>query len=187
MVLALSCRPRPAHAEPPAIEPWPETGETWMPEGVTIVERHWNQAMSAITLVYSADDSCHHHVVACLGCHFSAATDPDSPYSSGLKLTAANSYASGRSAGSGGTTRSRSWSATSTSTAWFCTWERATFVDGFGQHLEIRQLGNIDENWQRFGCDGTLWNLAWSDLGLLADSARETRDEQRGKRPGRSL
>ncbi|MEU8480353.1 hypothetical protein [Streptomyces hygroscopicus] len=70
-----------------------ETGETWMPEGVTVVERHWNQAMSAIVLVYSADANCYHHVVACLGCHFSAVQDPDSAYSARLKLTDASRIA----------------------------------------------------------------------------------------------
>ncbi|MCQ8833766.1 hypothetical protein [Streptomyces malaysiensis] len=93
MVLALFRRTRDASTEPPVIEPWPELGETWMPEGVTVIERHWNQAMSAIVLVYSADASCYHHVVACLGCHFSAVQDPDSAYSSGLKLTDANRIA----------------------------------------------------------------------------------------------
>ncbi|MFI9772430.1 hypothetical protein ACIHJG_37105 [Streptomyces sp. NPDC052415] len=93
MVLALFNRTRHASAEPPAVEPWPELGETWMPEGVAVVERHWNQAMSAIVLVYSADVSCYHHVVACLGCHFSAAKDPDSTYGSLLKLTDASRIA----------------------------------------------------------------------------------------------
>ncbi|MEU0896868.1 hypothetical protein [Streptomyces massasporeus] len=93
MVLALFNRTRHAFVEPPATEPWPELGETWMPEGVTVVERHWNQAMSAIVLVYSADVSSYHHVVACLGCHFSAAKDPESLYGSGLKLTDASRIA----------------------------------------------------------------------------------------------
>ncbi|MGP3950963.1 hypothetical protein [Streptomyces sp. 7N604] len=95
MVLALFNRTRPASVEPPATESWPELGDTWMPEGITVVERHWNQAMSAIVLIYSADDSCYHHVVACLGCHFSAIQDPESAYSSGLKLTDTNRIATG--------------------------------------------------------------------------------------------
>ncbi|MGW0136353.1 hypothetical protein [Streptomyces sp. NPDC003299] len=43
-------------------------GETWTPEGVTVVERYHNQA-HAVVLVYT---SAHHyqHNVACLGCHY---------------------------------------------------------------------------------------------------------------------
>ncbi|KMS74226.1 hypothetical protein ACM01_15020 [Streptomyces viridochromogenes] len=93
MVIALLNRRRHASPEPPPIEPCPETGKTWMPEGVTVVERHWNQPKSAIVLVYFADDNCDHHIVACLGCHFSAVTDPDAAYSSGLKLPAASRIA----------------------------------------------------------------------------------------------
>jgi hypothetical protein len=92
MVLALFNRTRRASSEPPAIEPWPELGETWMPEGVTVVERHWNQAMSAIVLVYSAGESSY-HVVACLGCHFSVAQDPFRSHLGGMKLTDANRVA----------------------------------------------------------------------------------------------
>ena len=33
---------------------------------------------------------------------------------------------------------------------WFCTREWGTFVDGFGQHLAISQLENVDEIRQRF-------------------------------------
>lgn len=93
MVLALFNRTRRASAEPPpVIEPRAEIGETWTPEGVTVVERHWNQAMSAIVLVYSAgESSC--HVVACLGCHFSVAQSPDRIVFGGLKLPDANRIA----------------------------------------------------------------------------------------------
>ncbi|MDW8478428.1 hypothetical protein R3L02_42545 [Streptomyces scabiei] len=143
MVLTLFNRARRAPAEPPASELWPELGETWMPEGVTVVERHWNQAMSAIVLVYSAGASdC--HIVACLGCHFSVEQDPDRGHLGRLKLTdanriatqhatscralpraiptartttaPANSYTSGCSVGRARPTTRRSCSATSTST-----------------------------------------------------------------------
>ncbi|MEU0949921.1 hypothetical protein ABZ379_45775 [Streptomyces canus] len=93
MVLTLFNRARRASVEPSATDPWPELGETWMPEGVTVVERHWNQAMSAIALVYSTDDSGY-HVVACLGCHFIVAQDPDRrPLAGGLNLTDAKRIA----------------------------------------------------------------------------------------------
>lgn len=98
MVLTLFNRARRAPAETPASEPWPELGETWMPEGVTVVERHWNQAMSAIVLVYSAGESdC--HVVACLGCHFSVALDPERGHLGRLKLTDANRIATQHATG----------------------------------------------------------------------------------------
>lgn len=92
MVLALFNRARRASAEPPASEPWSELGETWMPEGVTVVERHWNQAMSAIVLVYSAGQN-NVHVVSCLGCHFSVEQDPEPGHLGRLKLTDANRIA----------------------------------------------------------------------------------------------
>jgi hypothetical protein len=92
MVLALFNRARTAPVEPPDLEPRPELGKTWMPEGVIVVERHWNQAKSAIVLVYSTSDSGY-HVVACLGCHFSVAQDPDRGVVSGLKLSDANRIA----------------------------------------------------------------------------------------------
>ena len=38
----------------------------------------------------------------------------------------------------------------STPTIWFRKRERATFIAGFGQHLTIRALGNIDESRQHW-------------------------------------
>ncbi|MFJ3213822.1 hypothetical protein [Streptomyces flaveolus] len=93
MALTLFSRPRPAVAPPAADpEPWPEIGETWTPEGVTVVERYANQA-GAVVLVFSTDDQSYHHVVACLGCHYSESTDPDKTYTSGLTLTEAGRFA----------------------------------------------------------------------------------------------
>ncbi|MER5995853.1 hypothetical protein [Streptomyces viridosporus] len=89
--------------EPPAVEPepWPETGETWTPEGVTVVERYTNQT-GAVVFVFSTDDQSYHHVVACLGCHYAQSTDPDKRYSSGLTLMdagrIANAHATSRRA-----------------------------------------------------------------------------------------
>ncbi|MEU3774231.1 hypothetical protein AB0F11_13685 [Streptomyces sp. NPDC032472] len=56
---------RPEPVEAPAPDPWPETGETWTPEGVTVIERYYNLG-HAVVLVYR---STGYHVVACLGCH----------------------------------------------------------------------------------------------------------------------
>ncbi|WP_411152647.1 hypothetical protein [Streptomyces sp. A30] len=69
MALTLFAR-RPAPVEPPTPEPplWPEIGETWKPDGVTIVQRYYNQA-HAVVLVYTASQGYRHNV-ACLGCHF---------------------------------------------------------------------------------------------------------------------
>lgn len=67
MALRLFAR-RPDPVEAPAAEPWPETGETWIPEGTTVVERYYNLG-HAVVLVYSST-GC--HVVACLGCHYQA-------------------------------------------------------------------------------------------------------------------
>ncbi|MFE2943403.1 hypothetical protein ACFXKG_30770 [Streptomyces sp. NPDC059255] len=75
MALTLFTR-RPAPAEPPTVRPetWPEIGETWKPEGVTIAQRYYNQA-HAVVLVYTADDgkTGTYYAVACLGCHFASA------------------------------------------------------------------------------------------------------------------
>jgi hypothetical protein len=92
--MALSLFSRTRLAEPPAVEPepWPETGETWTPEGVTVIERYANQ-VGAVVLVFSADESCYYHVVACLGCHYLESSDPDKRYSSGLTLTDAGRFA----------------------------------------------------------------------------------------------
>ncbi|QNT98316.1 hypothetical protein HEP81_08088 (plasmid) [Streptomyces griseofuscus] len=70
MALTLFAR-RPEPVEAPAPEPWPEIGETWKPEGVTIAQRYYNQANSVV-LVYTADDGPHgtYYSVACLGCHY---------------------------------------------------------------------------------------------------------------------
>lgn len=85
MVLTLFSRNRAASSEPLTPGPWPEIGETWMPAGVTVVERYWNEA-NAVVLVYSADDTCYHHVVACLGCHFLADREPERSRETRLKL-----------------------------------------------------------------------------------------------------
>jgi hypothetical protein len=86
MAFTLLSRTRPT-AEPPTVapEPWPETGETWTPEGVTVVERYTNQT-GTVVLVFSTDNQDYHHVVARLGCHYAQSTDPDKRYSSGLTL-----------------------------------------------------------------------------------------------------
>ncbi|MEU0031723.1 hypothetical protein [Streptomyces sp. NPDC006335] len=76
MALPLFTRTRPVPVIESDPEPWSEIGETWMPEGITVVERYWNQA-NAVVLVYSGDESCYYHVVTCLGCHFNVAHDPD--------------------------------------------------------------------------------------------------------------
>lgn len=59
---------RPESVEAPAPEPWPEIGETWKPEGVTVVERYYNLG-HAVVLVFLASG---YHVVSCLGCHYQA-------------------------------------------------------------------------------------------------------------------
>ncbi|MEU2440170.1 hypothetical protein ABZ595_28910 [Streptomyces rubradiris] len=79
MALTLfSRRPALAPVTPPAIEPepepMPETGETWAPEGVTVVERYWTQ-VHAVVLVYTAAQGYRHNV-ACLGCHFRLPAKP---------------------------------------------------------------------------------------------------------------
>ncbi|MEW2078785.1 hypothetical protein AB0941_35195 [Streptomyces sp. NPDC013433] len=93
MAFTLFSRTRPTF-EPPAVEPepWPETGETWTPEGVTVVERYATQ-VGAVVLVFSTDDQSYHHVIACLGCHYTQSTDPDKRYSGGLTLTDAGRIA----------------------------------------------------------------------------------------------
>ncbi|MGW1171685.1 hypothetical protein [Streptomyces sp. NPDC002550] len=99
MALTLFAR-RPAPAEPPAAEPepWPEIGETWKPEGVTVVERYHNQA-HAVVLVYTADDgkTATYYAVACLGCHFASVQDGRRTYNTRYSLAdaakAANEHA----------------------------------------------------------------------------------------------
>lgn len=87
MALTLFSR-RPAPAEPPALEPapWPEIGETWKPEGVTVAQRYYNQA-HAVVLVYTADDgkAGTYYSVACLGCHY--ATNGERTYNTRYSLT----------------------------------------------------------------------------------------------------
>lgn len=101
MALTLFTR-RPAPAEPPAVEPepWPEIGETWKPEGVTVVQRYYNQA-HAVVLVYTTDDGTTgtYYAVACLGCHFASAQDGQRTYNTRYSLDdaakAANEHATG--------------------------------------------------------------------------------------------
>ncbi|MYY80852.1 MULTISPECIES: hypothetical protein [unclassified Streptomyces] len=80
MALALFAR-RPEPVEAPAPEPWPETGETWKPEGVTIAQRYYNQA-HAVVLVYTTDDgrSGTYYSIACLGCHFATRENGERTY-----------------------------------------------------------------------------------------------------------
>lgn len=80
MALTLFAR-RPAPVEPPAPEPWPEIGETWKPEGVTIAQRYYNQA-HAVVLVYTADDgkTGTYYAVACLGCHYATCENGQRTY-----------------------------------------------------------------------------------------------------------
>ncbi|MFD5510776.1 hypothetical protein ACFWIB_23810 [Streptomyces sp. NPDC127051] len=85
-------RPEPVEAATP--EPWPEIGETWKPEGVTVVERYYNLG-NAVVLVYR---STGYHVVACLGCHYQT-TRYDSHYSSLLTLEQAAKLANTHAAG----------------------------------------------------------------------------------------
>ncbi|MGW1596976.1 hypothetical protein [Streptomyces sp. NPDC002343] len=81
MALTLfSRRPVPAPVAPPLVEPepWPEIGETWTPEGVTVVERYYNRT-HAVVLVYTAAQG-YRHTVACLGCHFRTSANRRSSY-----------------------------------------------------------------------------------------------------------
>ncbi|MER6393922.1 hypothetical protein ABT236_36420 [Streptomyces sp. NPDC001523] len=80
MALTLFAR-RPEPVEAPAPQPWPETGETWKPEGVTVVERYYNLG-HAVVLVFLSS-GC--HVVSCLGCHYQA-TKLKAHYSTMLTL-----------------------------------------------------------------------------------------------------
>ncbi|MFB8024057.1 hypothetical protein ACFC36_36405 [Streptomyces rubiginosohelvolus] len=95
MALTLFTRRR-ASVEPPAVEPkpWPETGETWMPEGVTVVERYYNLG-NAVVLVHHSGG---YHVVSCLGCHYEA-TRVEAVYSSMLLLGQAAELANTHAAG----------------------------------------------------------------------------------------
>lgn len=74
-------RPEPVEAPAPEPEPWPEIGETWKPEGVTIAQRYYNQA-HAVVLVYTTDDgkSGTYYSIACLGCHYATREDGERTY-----------------------------------------------------------------------------------------------------------
>ncbi|MFD6876966.1 MULTISPECIES: hypothetical protein [unclassified Streptomyces] len=82
MALTLFTR-RPEPAESPAVESegWPEIGETWKPEGVTIAERYYNQA-HAVVLVFTTDDGKYgtYYSIACLGCHYATRENGDRSY-----------------------------------------------------------------------------------------------------------
>ncbi|MGA5363955.1 hypothetical protein [Streptomyces purpurascens] len=97
MALTLFAR-RPAPAELPEPTPWPEIGETWKPDGVTVAQRYYNQA-HAVVFVYTADDgkTGTYYAVACLGCHFASAQDQRRTYNTRYSLTdaakAANEHA----------------------------------------------------------------------------------------------
>ncbi|MEW2373441.1 hypothetical protein AB0940_29320 [Streptomyces sp. NPDC006656] len=93
MSLTLFAR-RPEPVEAPAPEPWPEIGETWKPEGVTIAQRYYNQA-HAVVLVYTTDDggSCTYYAVACLGCHYATAKDGKRTYNTSYNLADAGTVA----------------------------------------------------------------------------------------------
>ncbi|MFC9431636.1 hypothetical protein [Streptomyces sp. NPDC056987] len=90
-------RPAPTPAAPPAARPdtWPEIGETWKPEGVTVVERYYNQA-NAVVLFYTAARE-YDYAIACLGCHFTATRETIRGYQGWYTLedvaTVANDHA----------------------------------------------------------------------------------------------
>jgi hypothetical protein len=88
MALSLFIRTRPELVAPPAPEPWPEIGETWKPEGVTVVERYYNLG-NAVVLVYTTDDgpSGTYYAVACLGCHYATSEDEARTYNTRYSLT----------------------------------------------------------------------------------------------------
>jgi hypothetical protein len=80
---------RPEPIEPPTVEPepWPEIGETWKPEGVTIAQRYYNQA-HAVVLVYTTDDgpSGTYYSIACLGCHYATRENGERTYNTRYSL-----------------------------------------------------------------------------------------------------
>ncbi|MFD9289605.1 hypothetical protein ACFWBV_15205 [Streptomyces sp. NPDC060030] len=86
MALTLFAR-RPEPVEPPAPEPWPEIGETWKPEGVTIAQRYYNQA-HAVVLVYTTDEGPYgtYYSIACLGCHYATRENGERTYSTRYSL-----------------------------------------------------------------------------------------------------
>ncbi|MCY0946999.1 hypothetical protein [Streptomyces antarcticus] len=95
MALTLFAR-RPESVEAPAPErdPWPEIGETWKPEGVTIAQRYYNQA-HAVVLVYTTDDgkSGTYYSIACLGCHYATREDGARTYNTRYGLADAGRVA----------------------------------------------------------------------------------------------
>ncbi|MEU3341846.1 hypothetical protein [Streptomyces sp. NPDC006668] len=92
MALTLFSRSRPAPVKQPTPEPWPEIGETWTPEGVTVSERYYNLA-HAVVLVYKAEGADTAHAVACLGCHFHVTKDKQRTYSTRYTLREAGEVA----------------------------------------------------------------------------------------------
>ncbi|MGW7440341.1 hypothetical protein [Streptomyces sp. NPDC054849] len=82
MALTLFTR-RPEPVDLPAVEPepWPEIGETWTPEGVTIAQRYYNQA-HAVVLVFTTDDGKYgtYYSIACLGCHYATRENGERTY-----------------------------------------------------------------------------------------------------------
>ncbi|WP_329169426.1 hypothetical protein OG709_35810 (plasmid) [Streptomyces sp. NBC_01267] len=84
MALTLFVR-RPEPVEAPAPELWPEIGETWKPEGISIVERYYNLG-HAVVLVYSADRDGYYHLVSCLGCHYLVTRDKSRTYNTRYRL-----------------------------------------------------------------------------------------------------
>ncbi|MER5973298.1 hypothetical protein ABT112_26830 [Streptomyces sp. NPDC002055] len=96
--MALTLFRRPAPDEPPTLEDelWPETGETWTPEGLTVVERYYNLA-NAVVILYTADhkEIGTYYAVACLGCHYLVTRDKHRTYSTRLTLEAAAKAANG--------------------------------------------------------------------------------------------
>lgn len=71
MALTLFSRTRTAPEPEYTPQPWPEIGETWKPEGVSVSQRFLGLA-GAVVLVYTADAGVNgtYYAVACLGCSF---------------------------------------------------------------------------------------------------------------------
>ncbi|MFG2986978.1 hypothetical protein ACGFYQ_37990 [Streptomyces sp. NPDC048258] len=74
-------RPEPVDLAAVEPEPWPEIGETWKPEGVTIAQRYYNQA-HAVVLVFTTDDGKYgtYYSIACLGCHYATSENGERTY-----------------------------------------------------------------------------------------------------------
>ncbi|MFI0020195.1 hypothetical protein [Streptomyces griseus] len=60
-----------AQVEDPGATRWPETGETWKPEGLPVAERYYNQAHAVVLVASTGQDPYGnlYYLVACLGCH----------------------------------------------------------------------------------------------------------------------